>query len=240
MGNFIESILEPLTGRKPNVPDLPAIDPNRVQAEAIAANQQALPAAQQLGTGINEFNTAQRLAQLTKMLNFAGGPGALSSIQQNIGSRVRGEIPTDVAQAIRRNSAAGALQGGFGGGSPLGRNLTARDFGLTSLNIAQQGMADALNFAGMADTPNFDVTSMFMSPQQRMAVALNERDVQFNRSWLEEQIEAAPSPLGQFIQNVVYAVAGTAGRYVGVAGGGGGGGAASSSAGGTAGSGLGG
>lgn len=222
MGNFIESLLEPLTGRKPKVPDLPPVDAARAQADAIAGNQAALPGAQELATGVNKFNVSQRLGMLKQALD-AIAPGSFEQVGRNVSAQTRGEIPADVAQQIQRNSSLQALRGGFGGGSTLGRNLTARDFGLTSLDMMDRGFANFNTLANLTDTPQFDATSMFFSPQQRLQHALGERDVQFNRNWLQEQIDAAPSPLGQFVQNVVYAVAGTAGRSFGVSGGGGGG-----------------
>lgn len=210
-------------GKKPRIPDLPQISPEKVQAETIAANQAALPGAQQLATGINSFNVAQRLDFLTKALSFAGGPGALGQVQSNIGAQLRGEIPTDVASQIQRNSAGKALQGGFGGGSALGRNLTARDFGLTSMGIQQQGLSNLTSFAGMADTPAFDYTSMFMSPQQRLEFAFKDRETKFNRELLHEQVSAAPDPfraaLGQAFIEDEKAIMELVGNVAGFAGG---------------------
>lgn len=57
-------------------------------------------------------------------------------------SLLKGEIPPDVRQALARSGAEGALQGGFGG-SGAARNMMARDLGITSLDLTQQGQGNA-------------------------------------------------------------------------------------------------
>lgn len=181
-------------GRKPKIPELPGIDPTQVQAATIAANKDQLPQLQQLGSTINEFNTAQQLGMLSKALEFVA-PGQLAKAQGIVNSQLGGEIPADVAAQVQRRSAAQALLGGYGGGSGIGRNLTARDLGLTSLQIQQQGLANFNSLTSLAPrTQAFDITSMFFTPQQRLQSAFSERESQFQRNLLAEQVAAAPDP----------------------------------------------
>lgn len=42
--------------------------------------------------------------------------------------------------------------------------------------------------------PLFDLSSMLFTPQQRLSFAISERDAQFQRNLLAEQVEAAPDP----------------------------------------------
>jgi hypothetical protein len=67
-----------------------------------------------------------------------------------------------------------------------------------------------------------DVTSMFLTPQQRIAYSFQNKENQFNRDWMANQIAAMPDPrkaaLGdafiqdeQFIQDVIKEVAGSVG-----------------------------
>jgi len=56
----------------------------------------------------------------------------------NTASQLRGEVPSDVAQQIQRNTAEQSIFGGYGG-SGMSRNLTSRDLGLTSLDMMQRG-----------------------------------------------------------------------------------------------------
>ena len=56
-------------------------------------------------------------------------------------SMLRGEIPEDVQRQVRQMSAENSLRQGLGAGSEASRFLTARDLGLTSTQIQQQGLA---------------------------------------------------------------------------------------------------
>jgi hypothetical protein len=72
-------------------------------------------------------------------------PGLEAGIKANLATaqqQIAGQLPRDVAQQIARSSAAAGLRGGYGAGG-MGRNLTARDFGLSSLQLQQSG-ADLL------------------------------------------------------------------------------------------------
>lgn len=56
---------------------------------------------------------------------------------------MRGEVPRDVANKLQRDAAfVGMASGGYGGGANI-RSVTARDLGLTSLDLQQKGMAGA-------------------------------------------------------------------------------------------------
>jgi hypothetical protein len=60
----------------------------------------------------------------------------------NAAAMMSGQISADVQANLARSSAMQALQGGFGASSEMGRGLTARDLGLTSLDLQQRGMQD--------------------------------------------------------------------------------------------------
>jgi hypothetical protein len=181
-------------GRKPTIPKLPEISPDNIQQQAIAGNLNSLPSLQALGSQVNDFNQEQQLKSIQKALEFAL-PGGLGKAQGIVNSQLAGEIPADVQAQIQRSSAARAISGGYGGGSGLGRNLTLRDLGLTSLQQQQQGFNNFGALAGlMPKAQQFDVTSMFFSPQQRLESAFKERSDQFQRNLLAEQVAAAPDP----------------------------------------------
>jgi hypothetical protein len=210
-------------GDKPKVPVYNPVDPTAEALAAIEGNQANLPAAQKLAASTNAFNLAQLQQMLrTIMPGYDNIQGKQSEIVQ---SMMRGEIPQDVQSAIVNQAASKAIGGGYGG-SGAHRNLVARDFGKTSYDITQQGMDSAQRWmaqtAQMAQPSMMDVTSMFISPQQRIAYQFQNRENQFNRDWMANQIKAAPDPfmaaLGdafiqdeQFIQDVVKEVAGSAG-----------------------------
>lgn len=180
---------------KPTVPPYTAVDPTKVQADTIAGNLQNLPGAEDLAARTNAFN----LGQLRQMLEKAvPGYASMTAQQSNIlQQQLRGEIPTDVSGQVQRNAAAQAVGGGYGG-SGLHRNLVARDLGLTSLDITNRAVDSATRWmsatASLAVPSLMSAQSMFLSPQQRIAYAFQNTENQFQRDWMNAQIEALPDP----------------------------------------------
>lgn len=207
-------------GKKPTIPDLPPIDINQVQQQAIAANQKALPGAQNLVSDVNAFNQSQLQQLMEKAF-----PGASTKIKDTINSMLAGEIPAEVSAQIQRSGAERAVAGGFQD-TGFGRNLVARDLGLTSLQLTQQGISSAEKWLSMSTAPMADVSAMFVSPQQRLAFTERERAAQYNRNLLANQVEAAPDPataaLGQEIDRFFNTAAGAGMMAAGGAMGGGG------------------
>lgn len=217
-----------LFGRKPKVPKLPAVDIDKVQRDTVAGNAAVLPGAQAIASSINTFNYDQALAQTRKALNFAL-PGAFEKVQDITNSQLAGELSSDETMQLQRQAASSAFGGGTGASlgfrGGIGSNAFFRNFGISSMQRTQQGIGNFERLAAMSPkTTLFDLSQMFLNTEQRFSMTESERNAQYNRAWLESQIKAAPHPIGQFVQNVVYAVAGTAGRYFGVSGGGGAGG----------------
>jgi hypothetical protein len=62
---------------------------------------------------------------------------------------MKGEIPIDVQRTLARTGAFASLQGGLGGGSEQGRNMRARDFGTTSMELASVGEAGAQRWTAL-------------------------------------------------------------------------------------------
>jgi len=181
-------------GKKPTIPDLPAIDPSAVQQTTISGNQNALPGAERLASDVNAFNIKEQLAALTKTLNVLA-PGQLEKVQGIVSSQLRGEVPTDVQQQLQRQSVAGAYGRGYGPGSQIASNDYLRNFGLTSLGLQQQGEQGFQALAGMGPkAPLFDVSSMFYTPQQRLQFAFQDRAAQYNVNLMKAQVAAAPDP----------------------------------------------
>ena len=58
---------------------------------------------------------------------------------ENAAALMSGRISADVQANLARTGAMKALQGGYGAGSQMGRNLQARDLGLTSLDLMDRG-----------------------------------------------------------------------------------------------------
>ena len=125
---------------------------------------------------------------------------------------------------IQRKSASQALGGGYGG-SQAHSNLTLRDLGLTGLDLAGKKLNAAESWLGFARrniaAPQFDISSMFLTPQQQIGLSTSERDKQFNRDWSNEVNRANnawETILGKEMQNtesqmmsMISSVAGSAG-----------------------------
>lgn len=191
-------VFQSVFGRKPKVPSLPKIDFDLEQQRTVEGNQRTLPYAEELGRGVNTFNQEE----LDRMYEQAlPGYGRIKGqIGENLAALTRGEIPEDVQAMVLRNAAVRANQGGFAG-SGMARNLTARDLGLTSLQLTGEGQTAAQRWLQTAAAPRFDITSMFLTPQQRIPMVMQERDTQWNAQWLRNQIKAMPDPTARGIHD---------------------------------------
>lgn len=169
----------------PKTPPFVPVDVQKEQQKAIAGNLSALDGAMEVGSAVNEYNQAE----LDKMYAKAFG-GYYDSIKKSIGkntaSMAAGEIPDDVSEAVMRGAAGRSLYGGYGG-TGMGRNLTARDLGLTSLDLMTKGLDSATKWMAASKSPTFDVTSMFVRPEFQAQFAAEERNSKFQRDYIKNQ-----------------------------------------------------
>lgn len=197
MGLFGDLVIGALGGfpSKPDVPATPTINAQTAQATSTAGNKQALPGLEDLASTLNTYNQGQR----TKAVN-AGIPGyaAITGQGSNVlQSELRGELSPDVAASVRRNANTRAFAGGYAG-SGAGGNLTARDLGLTSLDLQQRGQAlapgwlSAVNAIGVA--PQVNPATGFISPEQQLSVDQTNANNTFSTQWLRNQLAALPDP----------------------------------------------
>jgi hypothetical protein len=217
-------------GKKVKVPQFQRVNTEKEQEAAIKQNIASL----QSGTELATKTTAAEQTLLESQLRRAipGYDQLISQASSNIGSALKGEISSDVQSQLQRSSAGRALTGGYGAGSGVGRNLAARDFGLTSMQIQNQGLAQAQNFIqqqrtmGMAQP--FSVSSMFITPTQRINLSLQENQFQYQRDMAAAQVAAQPDPMmaaiGGSLSNIGgMAFGGGMGKMMGGGTGGGGG-----------------
>jgi hypothetical protein len=200
-------------GRKPKVPELKPINFEQEQTNAIRQNIAALEPA----TKLAEKTTSAEQSLLETQLRRAipGYDQIVQQAGQNIGAALRGELSPEVSAQVQRSTAGRALSGGFGAGSGFGRSLTARDLGLTSMQIQNQGLAQAQNFIqqqrafGMAQP--FSVSSMFITPAQRIGAIQEQQARMYGRDLTAAQVAAAPSPFQQAIGSTLSNVGNIAG-----------------------------
>jgi hypothetical protein len=200
-------------GKKPKVPELKPINFEQEQTNAIRQNIAALEPA----TKLAEKTTSAEQSLLETQLRRAipGYDQIVQQAGQNIGAALRGELSPEVSAQVQRSTAGRALSGGFGAGSGFGRSLTARDLGLTSMQIQNQGLAQAQNFIqqqrtfGMAQP--FSVSSMFITPSQRIGALQEQQSRMYGRDLTAAQVAAAPSPMAQAAQTAFTNFGGTVG-----------------------------
>lgn len=217
-------------GKKVRVPTFNRVNVEEQQKAAITGNIAALESASELAKKTTAAEQSQLEAQLRRAIpNY---DQLVSQAGKNIGAALQGQISPEVSAQIQRSTAGRALAGGFGGGTGFGRALTARDLGLTGMQIQSQGLAQAQNFIqqqrafGMVQP--FSVSSMFISPTQRINLALQENQSQYNRDMAAAQVAAQPDPMmaaiGGSLSNIGGIALGGAMGGMGGKGGGGGGG----------------
>ena len=199
--------------KKVKVPELKPIDFAGEQKQAIQQNIASLEPATELAQ--KTTSAEQNILEQQLRRAIPGYDQIIAQAGKTIGSRLRGEVDQDVASQLQRSSAGRALGGGFGAGSGMGLALSARDFGLTSMQIQNQGLAQAQNFIqqqrtmGMAQP--FSVSSMFITPGQRIGAMQQQQQLQYGRDLTAAQVAAAPSPMQQSAQTAFTNFGGIAG-----------------------------
>lgn len=155
----------------------------------------------------NLENAPDTIAYLDRIL-----PGYSEMVKQgstNTQALLRGEIPKDVQDKIYRNSAFKSFAGGYGG-SGMSKALTARDFGLTSLDLMDKGVNSAQKWMGM--------TQESMAPT---LITAKDQAGQTERNNLYKQaveqmkynVLAAPDPGAAGLFNTISTIGGTAASF---------------------------
>jgi hypothetical protein len=183
-------------GSKPKIPAFKPIDFAAEQKQAIQQNIGSLESATDLATKTTAAEQSQLEAQLRRAI--PGYDQLIAQAGKTIGSRLRGEVDQDVQSQLQRAVAGRAVGGGFKDASGIRTNLLARDFGLTAMQIQNQGLAQAQNFIqqqrmfGMAQP--FSISSMFITPGQRIGAMQQQQSAQYNRDMTAAQVAAMPDP----------------------------------------------
>jgi len=175
------------------IPDLPEISAQTEQKKAIAGNIAALPESIQLAAGINKFN----FQQLQDMLKAAipNYDEIMQTGGKQISSMLRGELPEDVQRTIQRSRGAKSFAGGYGG-SGVAVSAEAESLGLASLDLIREGLSSSERWLQAASSrlPRLaDATSMFISPQQQIGFAVEERNNRFNYDLYKAKVAASGS-----------------------------------------------
>jgi len=184
-------------GKKPVIPAFKPIDFAAEQKQAIKQNLGSLSSASELARKTTTADQSVLEEQLRRAI--PGYDQLIAQAGSNIGASLRGEISPEISSQVQRSTAGRALSGGFGGASGMGRSLTARDLGLTGMQIQNQGLQQAQSFIqqqrayGMVQP--FSTSSMFITPAQRVGVLQQQQQAQYTRDLAAAQVSAAPNPM---------------------------------------------
>ena len=155
----------------------------------------------------------------------------VGGVSGNIESLLKGELPTDVSQAVQSNAATRSLEGGYGG-SGASKSLVARDLGLTSLDLTQKGIGSAQSWMqtmnSLFSPGEINVSSMFVTPEQMFNADMSNQQNKWGTQWLKNQVNAMPDPataaiskdLGGAVDSLASSILGGGGSSSGGGGGG--------------------
>jgi hypothetical protein len=143
-------------GRRRSNPAPPQLQaPRQVPVEETFAKflgqEKDLPALSSFASNIN------RQFRQELETGLPGTLGATTQISSLVNQLLQGAVPADVQAQVQRQGAQQAMALGVPATSEMARNIQARDFGLTSLELMQQGAAY---------TPGLVELANFLSPQQ--------------------------------------------------------------------------
>lgn len=215
-------ILSDIFGKKPQVAKFKPLNLGTEQKASISGNIGAFPQISQLGDLYQSYLSNQ-MNEILPGFSDIMKTGA-STTQEMLDAAtplLKGEIPQDVIDQIQRSDAYQALSGGYAG-SQMGHNLTARDLGLTSLDLmgrgatlAGQGGNAAQRWASLAKGETLDPASMFTTPSQQSAFDLENRILQQQSQQFAYNVAAAPDPALAGISNTISSLVGA---YLGATG----------------------
>ena len=200
-------------GSKPKIPELKPIDFAAEQRQAIQQNIASLEPATELAQKTTAAEQSQLEAQLRRAI--PGYDQLIQQASQNIGSALRGELSPEATRNLQRFSAGQALTRGYGGGSGMGLFGAVQNYAKASEARQQQGLAQAQNFIqqqrAFGMTQPFSVSSMFITPAQRVGVMQQQQQAQYNRNLQAAQVAAMPDPTMAAIGSAISSAGGFAG-----------------------------
>jgi len=215
--------LSPIFGSKPQIADYTPVDLSDEQLKAISANIDNFPEFQKLGNLYQQFMLSQYESAIPGFRDILKMGGETTKQMLDVSSQeLAGEIPKDVQEAVQRSSAFQSLMGGTAG-SGMAKALTARDLGLTSLDLTQRGaqMAGAAGnaaqrWAGLAQAGGPE--GMLVTTQQQANLDMQQNLIKRNIQQQKYNVEAAPDPVAKGLSDIVMYLTG---QYLGSMGGGG-------------------
>ena len=200
-------------GKKVKVPTFQRVNTEKEQEAAIKQNIASL----QSGTELATKTTAAEQTLLEQQLRRAipGYDQLISQASENIGANLRGEMSPEAKRNVQRFAAQQSLGSGYGSASGMGTFGAIEKYARGSEARQQAGLAQAQSFIqqqrtmGMAQP--FSVSSMFISPNQRIGFMQQQQQAQYARDMAAAQVAAQPSAMKQAFGSAITQFTGTTG-----------------------------
>lgn len=223
-------VLSEVFGSTPNIiPYTPTILSDE-QIKAIKADLDAMPFIKSLGGQYYDYMLGMMNRSIPGFSDILAQGGTLTKTLQSLSAEeLAGKIPQDVVDQVTRSSAFQNLGSGLLGG-PMGDANTARNLGLTSLDMINQGIKtgqaagnSAQLWGGIASSLNMNPASFFITPSEQAAMTMQNNLYKQQTEQRAENQRAAPNPVAKGISDTIINLIGA---YLGAGKGGGGGGVA--------------
>lgn len=211
----IMSFLDQVFGRKPDVPALQPTDPLAELSTLLGGEIKDWPQIEEISNLYQQYMLGalnEAVPGFSDILKQ--GSADTQSILSEAAPLIKGELPEDVKSQVLRS---GAFQGLMSGGGPqFTQSLQARDLGLTSLNLMNQGAQLATEGGNAAQRWASIAGGTIMSPSQSMYspawftdFIAKQRASQQAIAQQRANVAAAPSPALQALNQWVEQVGGS-------------------------------
>ena len=188
-----------LMKKGPKIPAYEKVDQAKEQGAAISSNLASFDKSRQLAEQTSAADQEILMANLERAMPGYGS--LISGASGAIGSMISGNIPMADQGLLMRRAAESGVTGGIAG-SQAGRNLTARDLGLSQMSMVQSGLG-ALNpflstVRSTAVANPMGVGSMYVDPAQWTQNAIGENRFGYNAAVGKARADAANSGMNRF------------------------------------------
>jgi hypothetical protein len=182
------------------------------QLNAINANIAAFPDIQRLGSMFQQYMLdSYKSAGLDLGKLVRGGEENVSQMISTAGEFLKGQVPQDVQDFVRRSSAFQNMISTGVSGAAMGAANFARNLGLTSLDLIGKGATlageagnAAQRWAGLAAGTIMNPAGMMITPQQLADFQMKNRLYQQATKQLKFNINAQPDPVVKGIHDNAY------------------------------------
>jgi hypothetical protein len=206
-------ILSDIFGTKPNIAPYEPTIFSEEQLRALKENINAFPEITKLGDLYQTYMTDAYNRAIPGFSDILATGGKLTQqMQATAGEELAGKIPQDVVDLVNRSSAYQNLMAGTAAGGPSGMAMsnTARNLGLTSLDMISKGAElqqtagnAAARWAGLAGGLIMGPSGFLVTPAMQAELTMSNRLHKQATEQLRENVKAAPDPIAKGLSDIV-------------------------------------